>query len=778
MKNRILSLVLVLCITLALAPVITTTASAHNVNYTLYLDDVSGKLLNGEGGSEVTFSGEAEVSGSAGARTLTFSNFVFETSAATALSVPDNTTIVLSGNNTIKSGDSSTEDSVAIIARGDLTIKGDGELDAIGADATGYDSYGIYIESFSGGSITISSGVINAASGDAITGMRNGHESSGTSRGIYADKDIAISGGTVTATSGFSEYITAGIYMGGTFTISGNTVVSAVGGRAGDFGKHTSYGILAIDLIVTGGTVVARGGDSSGSSSYGIMANNFSAADCTVTASGGTIIPDEINKSIGIDVCYDTRISGNATVGAMGDTYGFDSGLWYMSEILGSLTISGTNAKIVAQGGEAAAYFWYAPPSSIKVIGGASSSDSYTLSSIGDPLSNERNIYRYCYDNGTNDIVALYAEISNVDVPVNPNISLSIKCDGLNTVSNTNANLENSAGSVILSSDRKTISVQAKDGYTIEDVTVDGNSIGAVSSYAFSDTKDHVIVVTFKSSGGTVTNTNITMSIKCDGLNTTSNTNASLENSAGSVTISTNRKTISVQAKDGYATEDVTIDGKSVGAVSSYTFSDTKDHSVVVTFKEIEEKDPNVNNNLPFTDVGTTAWYYDAVSFAYKNKLFSGTSATTFEPNTTMSRAMMAQVLYNLSSKPATNKAQFSDVADGDWFAEAVAWASEKKIVNGYGNGHFGPSDNITREQMATMLYNYCIAMDIEFTVVRGSGSFADAGNISDWAAKAVDAMYKAGILNGKGNNAFDPKGTATRAEVAQLFMNFMEATS
>ena len=198
----------------------------------------------------------------------------------------------------------------------------------------------------------------------------------------------------------------------------------------------------------------------------------------------------------------------------------------------------------------------------------------------------------------------------------------------------------------------------------------------------------------------------------------------------------------------------------------------------MVTFKFTDEKDPNVNDNLPFTDVETSAWYYDAASYAYKNKLFSGTSATTFEPNTTMSRAMMAQVLYNLSSKPATNKAQFSDVADGDWFAEAVAWASEKKIVNGYGNGLFGSNDNITREQMAIMLYNYCTAMDIEFPVVRSSGSFADSGNISEWAETAEYAMYKAGILNGKGNNAFDPKGTATRAEVAQMFMNFMEETS
>ena len=88
----------------------------------------------------------------------------------------------------------------------------------------------------------------------------------------------------------------------------------------------------------------------------------------------------------------------------------------------------------------------------------------------------------------------------------------------------------------------------------------------------------------------------------------------------------------------------------------------------------------------------------------------------------------------------------------------------------------FGAEDSITREQMAVMLYRYCEYKSIELPVTRESGVFSDASSVSDWAVDAVQAMYKAGVLNGKGGGIFDPKGTATRAEVAQMLMNFMEA--
>jgi len=177
-----------------------------------------------------------------------------------------------------------------------------------------------------------------------------------------------------------------------------------------------------------------------------------------------------------------------------------------------------------------------------------------------------------------------------------------------------------------------------------------------------------------------------------------------------------------------------------------------------------------------FADVSSTDWFYDAVKYVYEQGIMQGTGNAIFAPNTKLNRAMLVQMLHNLENQPTSSSTAFEDVHSGAWYSDAIAWAAENSIVNGIGNNLFAPMAEITREQMAAMLYNYCTAMDIEFLVVRSSGSFTDAGSISDWAAKAVDAMYKAGILNGKGNNAFDPKGTATRAEVAQMFMNFMEA--
>ena len=179
---------------------------------------------------------------------------------------------------------------------------------------------------------------------------------------------------------------------------------------------------------------------------------------------------------------------------------------------------------------------------------------------------------------------------------------------------------------------------------------------------------------------------------------------------------------------------------------------------------------------LPCTDVIDSDWYYDAVKYAYENGLFNGTSATEFSPNTTMTRGMMVTVLHRLAGSPNSDASSFTDVASDTWYSDAINWAASVGIVNGIGNNLFAPTQEITREQMAVILYNYCIFKGIELLAIRENGSFADADAVSDWAAEAVQAMYQAGILNGKGNGIFDPKGTATRAEVAQMFMNFMEA--
>lgn len=179
-----------------------------------------------------------------------------------------------------------------------------------------------------------------------------------------------------------------------------------------------------------------------------------------------------------------------------------------------------------------------------------------------------------------------------------------------------------------------------------------------------------------------------------------------------------------------------------------------------------------VDNSGYFADVPATSWAADAVAFASSHELFNGTAPGQFSPDTPMSRGMLAVVLHNLESNPTQAlTGAFTDVDNSQWYAEGVAWAEARGIIGGYGNGQFGPNDNITREQLAVMLWRYAgspAATDREL-------HFADAHRASDWALEALRWATEKGIINGKGGGILDPTGQATRAETAQMLKNYME---
>ena len=171
-----------------------------------------------------------------------------------------------------------------------------------------------------------------------------------------------------------------------------------------------------------------------------------------------------------------------------------------------------------------------------------------------------------------------------------------------------------------------------------------------------------------------------------------------------------------------------------------------------------------------FSDVASNAWYAEAVEYVHDNGLMSGTSATTFSPETNTSRAMLATILYRSSSSPAvTGAADFTDVSTDAYYADAVAWASANGIISGYGNGLFGPNDPITREQIAAILWRYAGSPSAE-----AGADFADESSISSYAATAVDWARASGIVNGAENNQFLPQDNATRAEVATILYHYM----
>lgn len=179
---------------------------------------------------------------------------------------------------------------------------------------------------------------------------------------------------------------------------------------------------------------------------------------------------------------------------------------------------------------------------------------------------------------------------------------------------------------------------------------------------------------------------------------------------------------------------------------------------------------------LPFADVAPDAWYYEAVGYVYRNGVMNGTGPDAFQPDLRLSRAMIAQILSNLEGAGGyEGGAWFSDVADGAWYANAIGWASVQGLVEGYGDGRFGPEDAITREQLAVVLCRYAGVKGYDMTPSASLDGFVDAAQVSPWAREAMAWTVGTGLITGKDGARLDPAGTATRAEAAAVLMRLLE---
>lgn len=183
-----------------------------------------------------------------------------------------------------------------------------------------------------------------------------------------------------------------------------------------------------------------------------------------------------------------------------------------------------------------------------------------------------------------------------------------------------------------------------------------------------------------------------------------------------------------------------------------------------------------VQDTPRFRDVGPDNWFYDAVSYVYTRGLFSGTSDTAFSPNSSMTRGMFVTVLYRLAGSPSVSSgAAFGDVADpAQYYYAPVFWANANGIVTGYQSGHFGPQNSVTREQMAVIMYRYAVHRGYSVTGgnVSAMDAFPDRDQISPGMETAMRWATANGIINGS-DGRLSPTGTATRAHVAQIIMNF-----
>lgn len=181
-----------------------------------------------------------------------------------------------------------------------------------------------------------------------------------------------------------------------------------------------------------------------------------------------------------------------------------------------------------------------------------------------------------------------------------------------------------------------------------------------------------------------------------------------------------------------------------------------------------------IPEDWPFVDVTEDKWYYDAVAYVYQQGIMVGMSETTFEPNTTVNRAQVVQMLYNLEGQPqVSGDSGFSDIRDDQWYAKAVAWASANDVVAGYEDGTFRPTRAVTREEFAQILYNYAKFKGYDLSASADLGKFPDSGQVSSWAETALGWANGNGLINGHDDDRLDPKGSTIRAQAASILMNF-----
>lgn len=183
--------------------------------------------------------------------------------------------------------------------------------------------------------------------------------------------------------------------------------------------------------------------------------------------------------------------------------------------------------------------------------------------------------------------------------------------------------------------------------------------------------------------------------------------------------------------------------------------------------------EPTPATGMPFTDVKESDWYFNEVKYVYSQGMMNGTAETTFAPSAATSRAMLVTILYRLADTPPTLPSTFSDVAAHQYYTDAVGWASAQSIVTGYEDGLFRPNDLLTREQLATILYRYSLAMGYNTTSRGNLSGFSDTDSISAYAREPMAWAVASGLLSGMGNGAIDPAGQATRAQVATILARF-----
>ena len=694
----------------------------------------------------------------------------------------------------------------------DLTVS-DGEVTATGGTASAdseASSRGIYVDM----EATISGGIVNADSGEVtFTGSEGYAESCGISV-----RDLTVSGGTVNATGGpASADVSDGeAYSNGidayNITISGGTV-NADGGTAsaaGTDGEASSGGIQAAIIAISSSTVTAEGGTASADSeaySRGFYAAGITISGGEVTATGGSASADSKAYSNGIDAFRITvapaeREQITVTAGADESSAAEITGSPFQEETEIVDLASAAGVAYFKSAAEPARYSVTLHPNGGTIAGGKDVT-SY-LCGTGASLPGAGDVTRSGYR-----FAGWYADESLTDGPYT-----QISAADAGDMAFYARWVRRSSGGGGGSSSRPTgPSTGHSDGWTdireeigsAEDgdtVTIDMNGETEVPAEIFEEIAGKDITVELDMGGGvtwTVDGRDVpedtdlsdldlgvdmdTSGISVDVINTVTGEYGAVQVSldhdgafgfALTLTAPLGRENAGYWANLYHydeGEEALTFETSArIAADGSAALRMTHASQYAIV---IDEK----SHALPFEDVGTDAWYSDAVAYVYRNGLMSGTSGSTFSPDAAITRAQLVTILWRMAGSPQVNGLMdFDDVSQDAYYAEAVRWAASEGIAGGYGNGLFGSDDPITREQMAAILYRFAQHMGYDVSIGEDTNilSYTDAPDVSGYAVAALQWACGAGIIRGTGDGStLTPQGGATRAQAAVILTRF-----
>lgn len=654
--------------------------------------------------------------------------------------------------------------------------------------------------------------------------ITNGYEVSGKTYGIYANGDLNIE---LTGTSTVeSDQLEASVYIDGDLTISGTGSLEAKGGNAAGIRVYRNLTVnsgsvtgsssegegidVSGDLIVNSGSVSGNSGEEEGIdvsddlivNSGGIVSGTSSTyigicCESSIIVNGGTVFGTGTDGIVSFE-CITVNggtVSGTGTGTGTGwgvDTYG-------LTMTGGTVTGKGENAAIVGFGYdivEASEIInlpaGYLPEGYelqavvVESYGGYSDTYAVIAPSGAKPVYDENN---YTFTGAAKEVTLKDWQGEDPEQPTTPSEPATPIIPAVPTTPGKDAS-QQAVDKIESAQGGETVNVDLTTGKTELDKEVFEELSGKDATLEVKVPGGVTWTVNGKDIPAGADLTDLDLSVDMDTGTIPAEAANSVNSEAGTVQL-----TVKNDGDFGFTmTLTAPVGAKNAGMWANLYHYDEAAGKLVYTASSLVDGDgyaslpvgsagqyalvlDGKSHALPFTDLAAGAWYEDAVAYVYRHDLMSGFSEDTFGPNAALSRAQLCQILYNMEGRPAvTGSGSFSDLADGAWYTDAVTWAASQGIVDGYG-GLFGPDDNITREQLASILYRYAQARGDDVSVGEDTNilSYSDAADVAEYAVSAMQWACGAGVITGISESALAPRGEATRAQTAAMLMRFCE---